>query len=108
MDYNGAFEYSTVQVTNNSTGQGIVNAFKVWPVPAHELLNVDFSASTDGANTISVLNQMGNPVKSFDTEGMRGMHTISIELNDLPTGIYFLKVENLNKSFTCQRFSIIK
>ncbi len=108
VDYNGAFEYSTIQVINNSIAHVSINPFKLWPVPAHNKLNLEFSTPTDGYNTVSVLNQMGHPVKSFDTEVVRGLNTITLELDDIPTGIYFLKLENLDKSFTCQRFSIIK
>ncbi len=108
VDYDGQFEYTPIQVINNSAGRVDLNTFRMSPVPAKDILNVEYRSPEDGDNSITVLNQMGNTVKNIDTEVTRGMNNFTIDLTDLPIGIYFLKIENSNGSFTCRRFSILK
>ncbi len=108
VDYDGKFEYTPIQFINNSVGRLDLNTFQLSPVPAKDVLNVEYRSPEEGDNSIKVINQMGNPLITQNVAVTRGMNNFTIDLTDLPIGIYFLRIENPNGSFTCRRFSILK
>ncbi len=83
------------QVTSlfNGTASGIRNnnaerLFSVYPNPSNGIFNIKNNSGK--ANTVRVIDSMGKELKSFTTEGLYD----SIDLSDLPNGMYLLKFED--------------
>ena len=85
-----SYEYSNViTITAPEKTVDDTKSFKLYPNPTNDILWIDFS---DELNEINVFNTIGHLVlKTTPTE----KHT-SINISDLPTGIYFVKIKNKN------------
>lgn len=77
----------------NGTASGIRNnnaerLFSVYPNPSNGIFNLKNNSGK--ASTVRVMDSMGKELKSFTTEGLYD----SIDLSDLPNGMYLLKFED--------------
>ena len=66
---------------------------KIYPNPANDFINIEINDNHNGNFNISIYNSLGIKVMETSNE-----NTINIE--DLPSGMYFINVttENLNKT----------
>ncbi len=90
VDIDGTYEYSDVIMI--STPEKTVDdtkLFKLYPNPANNILWIDFM---NELNEINLYNSIGNLVLKTTPNDK---HT-SINIADLPTGIYFVKIKNKN------------
>jgi hypothetical protein len=69
------------------------NSFNIYPNPANDFINIGINDNHNGNFNISIYNSLGIKVLETSDES-----TINIE--DLPSGMYFINVttENLNKT----------
>ena len=72
-------------VTNFSSSDDIV----IWPNPAHDVVNVMYDEKA-GVKTIAVYNLIGKLVGPIYRPVSAG--SAHLELNDMPTGVYFLRL----------------
>ena len=92
-----SIENSTT-ITENSN-----HFFSIYPNPANEKLNIDFSSTIDLENTtIYVTNMLGKKVIELNN-----FNTNSIDISSLDNGIYFLNT-NLNGKKITEKFVILK
>lgn len=63
---------------------------KIYPVPAKDLLSIQFTNSFSETKPFSIYNQLGREV----LKGVLNTQSTSINLESLGSGIYFLKTEN--------------
>jgi hypothetical protein len=88
----GATNFKPNQSNNNSS-------ISIYPNPAHQILNVNFSSNHASALQIKVLDQLGRMVINKKTNAVQGRNTIPIDVSRLQKGIYYLKIsENKNSS----------
>lgn len=73
-----------------------VNAFKIFPNPAHENLLITFETTVGETLNLSLLSVTGE-VK-LQREILPGTSTTKLKVGDLPAGIYFLKISSGNAS----------
>jgi hypothetical protein len=64
----------------------------VFPNPTSGVMNINFSHLSDNAFTVQVIDAFGKVFEEVSSDDMNGMSTISFDLTDLNTGIYFVKV----------------
>jgi hypothetical protein len=64
----------------------------VFPNPTSGVLNINFSQLSDNAFTVQVIDAFGKVFQEVNSDELNGMSTISFDLTDLNTGIYFVKV----------------
>jgi hypothetical protein len=85
---------SATAVTH-TTQQSIMN---VWPVPARSTLNISIRSATTTDARITLAGQLGRTVKTTTANIAPGDNNLEIDVQDLPSGIYCIKVsgENLN------------
>ncbi|HKC69574.1 MAG TPA: T9SS type A sorting domain-containing protein [Bacteroidia bacterium] len=89
-DFNGNYRYfKTIEVTYNSQTEEQIN---LYPNPVTELTKVSFNANDINTSTINVANYLGNVVYSKAVETQKGLNKIELQLMDIPSGIYFLKI----------------
>ena len=64
----------------------------VFPSPASDVINIQMDLSSSDELQFGLYNLLGQQVKSKDTN--RGNGLVSIEVNDLDSGVYVLNVTN--------------
>ena len=65
-----------------------VNTLLTYPNPASEMLNIDLTGTKKEEGRISILNIEG---KVMQTQKTSGMGTVSIDISQLPPGIYLCR-----------------
>lgn len=78
---------------NNELVQNSTPAIQVYPVPANNELNVIISGASQGKATYTVSSLSGATVQQGLLD-FTGSNQGNIQIENLPTGIYFLQVEN--------------
>ena len=84
---------------------------KIYPNPAENLLNISFDSNYE-FNGIAIHNNLGQLVKKQTIQGVANENTIQIKIDDLPNGIYSLRLLNSARSKNnvnvCKRFVIAR
>ncbi len=75
----------------------------LFPNPARDILNVRFASDVDGAVTISVIDLAGRIMGSRQHTANVGVTIVPVDVQDLPSGAYAVKVSNGIQEFT-ERF----
>ena len=94
IDYDGAFEYSNVVSVSVNTNEQASN-FKIYPNPTSNELNIE-----NGIGQLTIFNLLGQVVKQLDIKDVRS----SIQVGDLSTNTYLLKVLKKNGEVEVQYF----
>lgn len=96
VDYDGTFSYSDIQVgfINTNTNQ---NSIDVYPNPAVEsiTINGEFNQFESGQIIISSL----NGVIMLNTKFDKMLNLTTLNVSDLPSGIYIIQVKNGENTF---------
>jgi hypothetical protein len=93
---NSIVNCTTVTFPTVSCVQGLndeINNFSylnIWPSPASTVLHFDLSTFTDKFANITLVNQLGQLIKSFDKFSL---DKNEIPIDDLPNGSYFVIVQ---------------
>jgi len=96
--------YSTNSVAdNNNSIVNKVDISGIYPNPANEKANIDFTLTASGNITIDIYNVFGQLVANvYDSFINDGFNSININTKDLPTGAYFITLRTANESVTKQ------
>jgi hypothetical protein len=84
----GNINYSPSTGINDAAWMNTVN---VYPNPATNNININFSAPEQEPVTINLIDISGRIVKNVANNFVKGTQTISLDLNDVPAGIYSLQ-----------------
>jgi len=80
------------------------NKLQIWPVPANDFLNVSVTSSNFKPSTVCIYDLSGNQIL---TKNIGNDNEVELNISELPTGIYFLKLKNndetLIKKFVVSR-----
>lgn len=100
-DAGGCFITKTVFVPYiNSINTGdLRDQISIYPNPAHEMLKIDMAFDEPGDIKINLLNTMGQMVLSRKC-GIVGKETLQLDVSAIPSGLYFLKIDQDTKSFS--------
>ena len=89
VDIDGHFSYSEVIAINcNKSNTDVA----VYPNPANFSITYTFFEETDGNVTMEVLDMVGKIVLQETHDVKRGYNTIESSVNNLSTGVYYLKL----------------
>lgn len=86
-------------ITGKSEKEQTYCPFKIFPNPAHDILNIDLNGSSETYQA-EFINASGNVLKTARLTS--GINTIPI--SNLPTGLYLIKISCLKGSQYTQRF----
>jgi hypothetical protein len=75
----------------------VVSTLEVVPNPAHDQVTIKLPISTDEYSSIEIVDQMGRVVTG--TNVASGLNAITMDINTLLPGIYFVKVKQGTQSF---------
>lgn len=75
--------------TENITSGNV--AFAVFPNPADDFLNIEFSSDTPSKVNFEIVNAQGQLVQSHQINGNQGKNKVILDTEKLSKGIYYLK-----------------
>ncbi|MEX1001541.1 MAG: T9SS type A sorting domain-containing protein [Crocinitomicaceae bacterium] len=94
-DYNGAFKYEGLASLNYQ----IIDHFSVQPNPAESSFELVFDSRFSGEVEISLYDLSGRIWKKERISANEGMNTSRLSIQDLPKGIYLLKVQTAGQVY---------
>ena len=71
----------------------------IYPNPATDNLNISFNTNTSSDYVVSIISVLGDVVRSYNMKS-NGFDVKTINISDLPTGIYMVQVSNEKGSTT--------
>ncbi len=93
-----AITFPIVNCTATGIKENNLNtAFEIYPNPANEILNINIHP--DLVSKIRILNNLNQTIKA-------DIKNNSVNIRDLPEGIYFLSLEYNNYRTVCEKFVI--
>ncbi len=93
VDPQGCIDAS-VHALNQGAGESVLD---VYPNPFVERTSVRFNA-TGGRVSLLVFNEQGQQVRSMVDQVMpAGTHTLDLDLGDMPTGLYYCRLQNMGR-----------
>jgi hypothetical protein len=92
----GTSSYFAKAITFNCRNAEISGTMElnIFPVPANEILNINFESATETNNSIRLINLIGKEVIVISGNSVIGNNESTIDLNGIAPGIYFLEVIN--------------
>jgi hypothetical protein len=72
----------------------------LFPNPADEVINISFSANRTSEFTFEVISGDGRVLSKSNDSFSKGLHNVSLNVSDIPTGFYFIKVSSANEVVT--------
>lgn len=113
IDYNGSFEYHTL---NNEVIIGTPGAYALsqnFPNPFNPSTKINYDLPFDGKISINVFDVSGKEVATLVNDVMTaGYHTLSFNASNLSSGVYFYKITadayNGQHFFSIKKMTLIK
>jgi hypothetical protein len=97
VNLNGSIEYSnTIALELNKTFTG----YKFYPNPTDGSVIYSFSNDKVDILDIEVFDMIGKTVKKIETESRVGLNSLNIDLSDLDSGCYNIRVSHRNKNIS--------
>ncbi|MEM6346250.1 MAG: T9SS type A sorting domain-containing protein [Bacteroidota bacterium] len=98
IDFDGSESYSnTVQLGITQTAQVVMEAY---PVPAADNINLRFAMPEAGEVELKIFNGLGQTIYADNLSFEAGLQELSLAVDKLSAGIYFLQVGNESYSGT--------
>ncbi len=84
-----------------------INSFNLFPNPATEKVNINFSLSEDLKASVGIYDLQGKLLNQpiTDQQYFKGINAIEVKLNGLAAGVYLLKLSTTN-GYKIQRFIV--
>lgn len=93
IDNDGSFSWSRI-VTVAATNANTTKVQSVYPNPTSGVLNINFSQLSETNFNVQVIDAFGKVYQQVNSDDLNGSSTVSFDLTDLNTGIYFVKVSS--------------
>ncbi len=87
--------------TSNELASEVYSTMDLYPIPAQDAINVEFSTSVESVGII-VYDILGKEIKTEDRKTKAGANNFRIDVSDFENGTYFLKLVNDGVSITRQ------
>ena len=96
ISYDGGISWQFV--VNNYSYIDILK-YNIYPNPTTNYINVNFLSVSQGVHKFIIINNIGNPIKSFNKNLHIGNNKLTFDLHDLNSGIYniYVGLNNLEK-----------
>jgi hypothetical protein len=76
----------------------------VYPIPSGNQVNIDYQITNDQSCKLSILGMTGNVIRDPEVYNLSLQNTISIDVNDLAAGTYFIRIETEDGLFAVRKF----
>ena len=77
-----------------SENNAVVSNLRVYPIPAEEILNVQFDAAVAARMTMRMVNSLGQVVVEENLGQVSGQKTLTVNTSNLASGVYSLSLTN--------------
>jgi hypothetical protein len=95
-------EYTVASVANTTAA----NNFKVYPVPAQNVVTIEKTWAQPQDFTVSVIDLQGRLVRNYSEKAVTN-YSRNIDVNQLPAGNYVLKLSTKNGKAAYQQFTVM-
>lgn len=93
LNQDASFKYSNIVSVKKTATQNL----QIWPMPFTKIINISFNSTVDYTASIVLFDQLGKQIESINKTVIKGLNFISITpKNNLPKGIYFIKIIDEN------------
>ena len=93
VDRDNSVSYSAIRSLRN----GGATSLNLYPNPAHDMLNLEFSAAKAGKVELSIIDLSGRIIKTSNLQILQGMNTMKYQIPDLQPGTYVLKIQSADQ-----------
>ncbi len=101
-DTSAVYNFNSIGITENV----VSNTTIIYPNPANNKVTIAFNSSPGSSLLIEIKNELGQLVKKAELTQLNTDKKVSIDISQLPTGIYFVCIQNnnaiINKRFVKQ------
>jgi hypothetical protein len=105
---NAYIDNITALVTTKTESPVLENSFSVFPNPAKAQITVDFALRAKAELGTQIVNALGQVVHNVTPQSFAdGKHAITIPVNTLATGIYFVNIVT-NDSVISRTFTVVR
>ncbi|MEM1320549.1 MAG: PKD domain-containing protein [Bacteroidota bacterium] len=77
--------------------QELLGGVTLFPNPAGDFINIQLDAREAADGLISIIDLQGRQLQAIDQALFQGENTLRIELGDLPSGIYFARIQTADE-----------
>ena len=100
VDVDGSSDFSPVRALYFAAGQDGTLSFRLYPNPAQQRVVVELTGASkvDAGSTITLTDLAGRTV--LKRAGVPGTSSTTLELRELPTGVYLVQVEQNGRRYT--------
>ena len=89
-----------ISSTNSAESALEIPRINIFPNPAKDWISVNMEIPRQGSLKLDILNSKGQKMVGLEQMVVSGNHREKIPLNQLPNGIYFVRIHLLGQSFT--------
>ena len=79
----------------------------LYPNPASEIVYLNFNSDAEGASDLQILNTIGQMVKQYPVNIIKGQNFVQVPVKDIRPGMYILRINkgelNLTRKFVIAR-----
>ena len=87
-----------------STGETVISSVSVRPNPIREQVELTIHSNVSGMVDIQIFDVLGHAVSQRNNNALQqGINVYSLQLKDLPAGVYYLRIGNQKLGFSTQR-----
>jgi hypothetical protein len=90
VDADGNVKYSEIRMVRNDR---LKMNFVIYPNPVRQKLNVRYDSNSDGAGTITIINESGIKVSQYNILMHKGGGQWQADLSGLAAGLYYLRLD---------------
>jgi hypothetical protein len=92
--FDGTADFEVLEECLDDKNKLLIQLLNIFPNPSQDLINLSIISKNEELVSVSLLNLEGKKVKSFNYNIFKGKQTISLDISYLPSGNYFLKIDN--------------
>lgn len=99
-------------ITQNDCTVGItdmektISEINIYPNPAHSQLNIDLSDIENYIHKIQIIDIVGKVVRSFDNIPSSNNNVVTIDINDINEGMFFINITFNDQQITTKKINI--
>lgn len=90
-----------------SVSEMTINTLSIYPNPIKRTANVDFTLAENATVNASLVNVLGETVKTAAYKLTAGSQTITMDVIDVTAGVYFMQLD-INGQTTTQKVTVVK
>ena len=99
---------ATIGIDDKEPGAVKTGIISIYPNPVKDLLTLDIRSKFNDQLTIEIFNPIGNIVFKSSYKNNNDIQTLSIPVNDLPDGAYFIKMIEKNQLIDTRKVLILR